>query len=346
MNHSALLSVRDLSVSMRGGAGPVPVVQDVALDLPPGGALGLVGESGSGKTTTLRAILRLLPAAARITAGQVMFGGQDLAGASERELRGIRGGQIGVIWQDPLACLDPVMRVGEQIAEAVRAHQPVSKDAARVRALELMRQVELPDVSQTCRRYPHELSGGQRQRVVIATAIAASPRLLLADEPTTALDVTVQDQVLSLLARLREELGLALLLVTHDLAVVAQTCDRVAVMYAGRIAETGPTESVFGAPRHHYTRGLLRAAPSLDSLGVLPRGIPGTPAASAVGAGCAFAPRCPQADQVCLTDTPVLSGAGGHLAACHHPVPRAGPPATRAAAVPPEAAAREPGGRP
>ena len=336
MTRSSLLSVRDLCVNMRsatrGGAGPVPVVQDVSLDVPPGGALGLVGESGSGKTTTLRAILRLLPAAARITGGRVMFDGQDLARAADRQLRGIRGGQIGVIWQDPLACLDPVMRVGEQIAEAVRAHQPVSRAAARIRALDLMRQVELPDVNRICRRYPHELSGGQRQRVVIATAVAASPRLLLADEPTTALDVTVQDQVLTLIARLRAELSLALLLVTHDLAVVAQTCDRVAVMYAGRIVETGPVSSVFGAPRHHYTRGLLRAAPSLDQPGVLPEGIAGTPAASAAAVGCAFAPRCAHADEVCLTATPVLSGATEHLAACYHPVPWAGPSAARAAA--------------
>ncbi len=253
----------------------------------------------------------------------MLLGDRDLAAVTGRELRGIRGGQIGVIRQDPLACLDPVMRVGEQVAEAVRAHQEVSREAARQRALELMRQVELPDVRYTSRRYPHELSGGQRQRIVIAAAIAASPRLLLADEPTTALDVTVQDQVLALLARLRDELGLALLLVTHDLAVVAQSCDRVAVMYAGRIAETGPVRSVFTGPRHHYTSGLLRAAPRLDRPGELPTGIAGTPAASAVDAGCAFAPRCRAADRACRDVTPALTpvpaGDAGHLVACHHP---------------------------
>ncbi len=333
MTAAPLLSVRSLCVTMRHGKAVIPVVTDVSLDLPAGGALGLVGESGSGKTTTVRAILRLLPAAGRISAGQVMFGGQDLAHAADRQLRDIRGGQIGVIWQDPLASLDPVMRVGDQVAEGISAHEHVSRATARARALDLMRQVELPDVNRTFRRYPHELSGGQRQRVVIASAIATTPRLLLADEPTTALDVTVQDQVLSLLARLRRELSLALLLVTHDLAVVAQSCDTVAVMYAGRIAETGPVSSVFAVPRHHYTRGLLQAAPSLDRPGVLPKGIPGTPAASAETTGCAFAPRCPRADQVCLEATPTLAGDAGHLVACHHPVPVAGS-AARAAAEP------------
>jgi oligopeptide/dipeptide ABC transporter ATP-binding protein len=316
-----LLSVRGLCVTVGRGPAEHPVVQEVGLDLPPGGALGLVGESGSGKTSTLRAILGLLLAAARISAGQVIFDGADLTRAGARQLRAVRGGQIGVVWQDPLASLDPVMRAGDQITEAVRAHAPVSRAAARARALDLMRQVELPDVDRTSRCYPHELSGGQRQRIVIASAIASHPRLLLADEPTTALDVTVQDQVLTLLSRLRAELGLALLLVTHDLAVVAQTCDQVAVMYAGRIVESGPVRAVFAAPRHHYTHGLLRAAPSLDKPGALPQGIPGTPAAAVATAGCAFAPRCPGADQVCREVTPELAGAGGQLAACHHPIP-------------------------
>jgi peptide/nickel transport system ATP-binding protein len=346
MTGSALLTVRGLCVTVGRGPAEIPVVQDVSLDLAPGGALGLVGESGSGKTSTLRAILGLLPAAARISAGEVIFDGADLTRAGARQLRAVRGGQIGVVWQDPLASLDPVMRAGDQISEAVLAHAQLSRAAARARALDLMRQVELPDVDRTYRRYPHELSGGQRQRIVIASAIAAGPRLLLADEPTTALDVTVQDQVLTLLSRLRAELGLALLLVTHDLAVVAQTCDQVAVMYAGRIAETGPVRAVFRAPRHHYTHGLLRAAPSLDKPGVLPQGIPGTPAASAAAAGCAFAPRCPRADQVCREVTPELAGASGHLAACHHPVSPVSPvsPAEPAggwdAATRPDAAGR------
>jgi oligopeptide/dipeptide ABC transporter ATP-binding protein len=328
-----LLSVHDLSVSMGQGGAAVQVVAGLSLTVAPGEAVGLVGESGSGKTTTLRAILRLLPPAGRVVSGAVLFGGEDLLNAPPGRLRAIRGGQIGVVWQDPLACLDPVMRVGEQIAEVVRAHQPRARAAAQARALDLLRQVDLPQVGRTYRRYPHELSGGQRQRVVIAAAIAARPRLLLADEPTTALDVTVQDQVLSLLARLRAELGLALLLVTHDLAVVAQACERVAVMYAGRIVETGPVAEVFTGPRHHYTAGLLRAAPSVDRPGVRPEGIGGSPAAHAVARGCAFAPRCPRADDTCVRVTPPLAGAAGHLAACHHPLPFGGL-AAGAAAVP------------
>ncbi|HLI42287.1 MAG TPA: ABC transporter ATP-binding protein [Streptosporangiaceae bacterium] len=328
MSGGSLLQVRGLSVTM----GAAAVVADAGFCLAAGEALGLVGESGSGKTTTLRAILRLLPPAGRITAGQVMFGGRDLTRLPERAMRAVRGGEIGVVWQDPLAALDPLMRVGEQVTEVIRAHSGrADRRAARERALQLMRQVELPDADRTFRRYPHQLSGGQRQRVVIASAIAAGPRLLLADEPTTALDVTIQDQILGLLARLRAELGLALLLVTHDLAVVAQACDRVAVIYAGRIVETGPAAAVFAAPRHHYTDGLLRAAPRLDRPGVLPRGIQGTPPAAAVPAGCAFAPRCPRADQTCRSVTPALSagpGDGGHLAACHHPLQHsAAPPA-------------------
>jgi oligopeptide/dipeptide ABC transporter ATP-binding protein len=232
----------------------------------------------------------------------------------------VRGGQIGMIWQDPLAALDPLMRVGDQVTEVIGAHDGADRRSVRDRAFELMRQVELPDVAQTFRRYPHQMSGGQRQRIVIAAAIAANPRVLLADEPTTALDVSVQAQVLSLLARLRAELGLALLLVTHDLAVVAQACDQVAVIYAGRIVETGPVAEVFATPRHHYTRGLLDAVPRLDRPGSLPSGIPGKPPAAAVAAGCAFAPRCPKADETCVAVTPELTGGHVHRAACHHPL--------------------------
>jgi oligopeptide/dipeptide ABC transporter ATP-binding protein len=320
MSHTPLLRVRELSVALPDRHGQVPVLEGVSFDLRAGGGLGVVGESGSGKTTTLRALLQLLPHGAVITNGRATFDGADLLTVGGSQLRDIRGGKIGMIWQDPLAALDPLMRVGEQIAETAQAHAAVSWIDARRRARDLMRRVELPDVERTYRAYPHQLSGGQRQRVVIASAIAASPRLLLADEPTTALDVTVQDQVLSLIAKLRADLGLALLLVSHDLAVVDQTCEDVAVMYAGRIVETGPSRLVFERPLHHYTAGLLRAAPSLDRPGVRPRSIPGTPAVSVAARGCAFAPRCPAADLLCLEQTPVLAGAEVHQAACHHPL--------------------------
>ncbi len=261
------------------------------------------------------------PRGAAIAAGEISFDGRDLTAASEAELRAFRGGQIGVIWQDPLAALNPVMRVGAQVAETVRAHAGTDRRAAAARAKDLMRLVELPDVERTFSAYPHQLSGGQRQRVVNAAAIAADPLLLLADEPTTALDVTVQDQVLAILARLRRELGLALMLVTHDLAVVGETCERVAVMYAGRIVEIGASAEVFAAPRHHYSAGLLRAAPDVDRPGVRPSGIPGAPPAQVAENACAFAPRCARSDEVCVTVIPDLSGDPAHHAACHHQLP-------------------------
>jgi oligopeptide/dipeptide ABC transporter ATP-binding protein len=315
-----LLSLQRLTVSASRPAGATTLIDGIDLELGAGETLGLVGESGCGKTTTLRAILGLLAPGVELVSGSIIFDGQDLAGAAPRQLNAIRGGQIGVVWQEPLSALDPVMRVGEQIAEAVRAHSDADRHAARERSLELMRLVELPNVERTYRAYPHELSGGQRQRVVIGAAIAANPRLLLADEPTTALDVTVQDQVLALLARLRDEFGLALLLVTHDLAVVDQTCERVAVMYAGRIVEEGAVAAVFDKPRHHYTAGLLRAVPDIQHPGTLPTGIPGAPPAATVERGCAFAPRCPRADQLCVHVTPPLARIGPQRVACHHPL--------------------------
>jgi peptide/nickel transport system ATP-binding protein len=321
-----LLTVDGLTVEMPGRPDAV-VVKDVDLQLDRGTALALVGESGCGKTTTLLSILRLLPRGARITGGEIWFEDRELTRLAERQLRAVRGARIGVVWQDPLAALDPVMRVGPQIAETVRAHSRVDRGAATRRAKELMRLVELPDVERTFEAYPHELSGGQRQRVVIAAAVAADPAVLLADEPTTALDVTVQDQVLALLARLRDELGLALLLVTHDLAVVGETCDRVAIMYAGRIVETGPTAQVFSAAQHPYAEGLLRAAPDVDRPGHRPVGIPGAPPAKVGEGSCAFASRCARADEVCRSTLPLLGTSTAHRSACHHPLSgsRAGP---------------------
>jgi oligopeptide/dipeptide ABC transporter ATP-binding protein len=315
-----LLSIRGLTVAMPGRERPVTVVKDLDLEIGRGESLGLVGESGCGKTTTLLSVLGLLPRGAQVLAGEIRFDGRDLLSLRPRARRAVLGAQIGVIWQDPLAALDPVMRVGEQIAESVRAHSRADRGEARRRAHELMRLVELPDVERLARAYPHELSGGQRQRVVIATAIASEPMLLLADEPTTALDVTVQDQVLALLGRLRAELGLALMLVSHDLAVVGETCDRVCIMYAGRIVEAGASGEVFAAPRHRYSAGLLAAAPDIGHPGVRPHGIPGIPPAGAALDACAFAPRCPAADELCRGQLPVLAGRAGRVAACHHPI--------------------------
>jgi peptide/nickel transport system ATP-binding protein len=315
-----LLEVRDLSVAMPGPDGGAVVVEGVDLDLRRGESFGLVGESGSGKTTTLLAILGLLPVGARVVSGMVNFEGRELLSVARRDRGAVWGSKIGVVWQDPLAALDPVMRVGRQVAEAVRAHRRMDGAAAATQAKALLRRVELPDVDRLYDRYPHELSGGQRQRVVIATAIAGGPSLLLADEPTTALDVTVQDQVLTLLAELRDALGLTLMLVTHDLGIVDQSCETVAVMYAGRVVETGPVADVFGAPRHPYTAGLLAAAPAVERPGVRPAGIPGTPPATVARDACAFAPRCVRAGEGCTTRLPVLAGTGSHRAACLYPL--------------------------
>jgi oligopeptide/dipeptide ABC transporter ATP-binding protein len=320
MNSNLLLQVRDLCVAMPGPVGGTIVVEGVDLDLHRGEAFGLVGESGCGKTTTLLAILGLLPAGARVVSGRVTFDGVELIGASRRQLSAVWGAGIGVVWQDPLAALDPVMRVGPQVAEVVRAHTRANAAGASARAKELLRQVELPDVERLYAKYPHELSGGQRQRVVIAAAIAGRPSLLLADEPTTALDVTVQDQILALLAGLRDELGLTLMLVTHNLGIVDQSCDSVAVMYAGRVVETGTVNQVFAAPRHPYTAGLLAAAPAVDRPGVRPAGIAGSPPAAVARGACAFAARCGRVEPSCRAQLPALSGGSGHLTACLYPL--------------------------
>ncbi len=316
-----MLQISGLSVTMPARIGPpTKVLEGLNLEVGRGEAVALVGESGCGKTTTLLATLGLLPRGAEITAGSIDFDGVDTVTASHRQMQSILGKRIGVIWQDPLAALDPVMRVGDQIAEVIRVHERLNRKQAAIRAKELMRQVELPDVQRLAQRYPHELSGGQRQRVVIATAIATSPELLLCDEPTTALDVTVQDQVLGLLSRLRHELGVALVLVSHDLAVVGEMCDRVCIMYSGRIVEQGMTEPVFERPKHPYSAGLLAASPDVERVGVLPKGIPGLPPGRVAEHSCAFADRCQFADDRCRSELPMLEQLGQRLVACHHPI--------------------------
>ncbi len=315
-----VLSVQGLSVETRDG---VRLVDDLSFDLAPGEILGLVGESGSGKTVACRALMRLLPEPAlRIAGGRVALLGQDLVPLPEARMRDVRGGQIGMIFQNPTAHLDPVMRIGDQIAEAVRLHENTTRSDARARAVEALRQVGIPDPEARAGSYAHEFSGGMRQRAMIAVALACNPKVLIADEPTTALDVTVQAQILRLLMDLRDRQGVSIILITHDLGVVAQTCDSIAVLYAGRLCERGPKRDVLGAPSHHYTAGLIRCQPtSAGGEGLLDT-IPGQPPSmGAMPGGCRFHPRCAAATVACKGDQPDQAARGpGHVAACHNPL--------------------------
>ena len=314
-----LLDVTGLSVQARHGA----VVEDVAFAIESGQILGLVGESGSGKTVTCRALLGLLPKSAlAVTAGSVRLEGRELTGLDARAMGSVRGKLAAMIFQNPSSHLDPVMRIGDQIGLAVRHHLGLSRREARAHGIDLLRQVGIPDPAARIDSFPHELSGGMRQRAMIATALACDPKLLIADEPTTALDVTVQAQILRLLLDLRERRGLAILLVTHDLGVVAQTCDRIAVMYAGRIAEKGDKRQVLATPHHPYTQALIRCQPaSGGGVGVLPS-IPGQPPlVSDMPRGCRFHPRCPRMQPTCRERLPELTRQDeGSLAACFFPV--------------------------
>jgi oligopeptide/dipeptide ABC transporter ATP-binding protein len=287
-----LLELRDVSVDLRRGRETLRLVQDVSLTVGRGETVGLVGESGSGKSLTAFAVLNLFPSPALSRGGgEVRLAGRALTGLTPAQWRAVRGGEVGLVFQDPTATLDPLMPVGRQIAETLAAHG-AARDAAR-RVPELLEMMELPDPSALARRYPHELSGGQRQRVMIAAALAMRPSLLIADEPTTALDVTVQAGILRLLDRLRRELGLAILLITHDLGVVAQSCQRVHVMYAGKIVESRDVQGLFARPRHPYTAGLLRSTLSAEGRAAF-YSIPGrVPPPEAMPPGCRFRPRCP-----------------------------------------------------
>jgi peptide/nickel transport system permease protein len=303
-----VLDVRGLTVEIETPLGAIRPVDDVSLTVKAGETVALVGESGSGKSLTATSVIGLLPPAAVPIAGSAWFGGRDLLGLPEPELRRLRGGAIAMIFQDPMSSLNPVHRVGDQVAEAVRAHQQLSAAEARDRALDLFRRVGIADPERRLRAFPHELSGGMRQRVMIAMAIANRPALLIADEPTTALDVTVQAQILDLLAELKRETGTALIFITHSLAVVAEIADRVTVMYAGQVVEEGAVATVFGDPLHPYTRALLAAVHEADAA---PVGIPGVvPQPHAFPAGCRFAPRCPHALPACTAAPPPLDDAG------------------------------------
>jgi peptide/nickel transport system ATP-binding protein len=261
---SALLQVENLNVSFAVQTGEVAAVRDVTFSIPESGTLGLVGESGSGKSATALAILRLLPIQARVR-GEINFGGASLLSLFEEDMRRIRGSRISMIFQEPMTALNPVMRVGDQVAEAVLAHQRMGKKEAWAHAVEALREVAIPEPESRSRDYPHQLSGGQRQRVMIAMALVNHPQLLIADEPTTALDVTIQAQILELLRELRDKYKLAVLFISHDLGVVSRVADRVAVMYAGEIVEQGPVERIFAAAAHPYTRGLISAIPTLKT---------------------------------------------------------------------------------
>lgn len=303
-----LLEVRDLTVSFPSEDGEAAVVRGVSFEVAPGEFLGLVGESGSGKTLTALALLRLVPPPGRIVSGRIALDGRDLMELTERQMRRVRGARIGMIFQEPMTALNPVFTIGFQICEAIRAHSDVSRKEARAEAERLLELVAMPEARRRLADYPHQLSGGQRQRVMIAIALASKPDLLLADEPTTALDVTVQAQILELLEKLRTELGLAVLLITHDLAVVAETCDRVVVMYAGDVVEESTASELFADPAHPYTRGLLSALPRLGSE-TAARGrlvtIPGqVPEVSNRPAGCAFHPRCGDVMDRCRAHMP------------------------------------------
>jgi len=312
-----LLEIRDLRVRFATPRGPVHAVDGVSLALGAGEVVGLVGESGSGKSVTLRAIPRLLHANAAVS-GEVLWRGEDLLAMAPERLRRVRGGEIGMVFQEPMAALNPVLPIGLQIDEALVAHTGLDARTRRARAEELLGLVGIAAARQRLGQFPHEFSGGMRQRAMIAIALAANPVLLLADEPTTALDVTIQDQILKLLLRLKDELSMALLLVTHDLGVVAETCERVAVMYAGRLCETGPVSEVFAHPRHAYTAALLRSIPGEGIAGTALVPIPGQPPRlDRPAGGCAFAPRCTLASAACGVLPAMRAYAPGHHAACH-----------------------------
>jgi len=328
-----LLDARGLTVELPTAAGWVRPVNEVSLSIAAGESLGLVGESGSGKTMLALALMGLLPAGARVGgeawlgekatgAGESALGsgapaGKDLCALKEREWRAVRGGEIAMVFQEPMTSLNPVMRIGAQIEEAIRAHESgLTEKDVKKRAVEALERAAVTEPGIRAQQFPHQLSGGLRQRAMIAMALAAGPRLLVADEPTTALDVTVQKQILDLLDRLRRELRLGLLFITHDLGLVAQVADRVAVMYAGRIIEEGPASEVLAAPRHPYTQGLLKASPTLERGKLSP--IPGSvPQLTAPPPGCAFEPRCSLRRADCTVAVPDLRAAGGtHTARC------------------------------
>ncbi|MDC1295873.1 ABC transporter ATP-binding protein [Myxococcota bacterium] len=315
----ALLEVRDLRTAFPSKGGMTPVVDGVSFDLERGKVLALVGESGSGKSMTALSTLRLVPKPGRVTSGSVKLDGEELLSLPVTEMRRIRGGRIGMIFQEPMTCLNPVVRVGAQVAEAIRLHESMSKADARSRARELFVEVGIPDPEERLDAYPHHLSGGLKQRVMIAMALSTRPEILIADEPTTALDVTVQAQILDLLRDLQQKRNAAILLITHDLGIVNELADRVAVMYAGRLVEMADRVSLLADPLHPYTQGLLRSIPALSAPGEPLPEIPGVvPSPDQWPEGCRFSTRCPKRFEPCVDQFPAESNPGvGRRVWCH-----------------------------
>jgi peptide/nickel transport system ATP-binding protein len=312
-----LLEVRHLRVEFPTRRGTLLALDDISFDIAPGEILGVVGESGAGKSLTGAAIIGLLDPPGRIAGGEIRFGGRRIDNLPYEEMRKVRGRQIGAIFQDPLTSLNPLYTVGRQLTETIQTHLPVGAEEARQRAIRLLQETGIPAAEQRIDQYPHQFSGGMRQRVVIALALAAEPKLIVADEPTTALDVSIQAQIISLLKRLCRDHGAAVMLVTHDMGVIAETCDRVAVMYAGRIAEIGPVQDVIHHPAHPYTAGLMGSIPAMDEDRERLQQIDGAmPRLTAIPAGCAYNPRCPQAFDRCRVERPDLLAAGSTRAAC------------------------------
>ena len=321
-----LLSVKNLQTTFRIGVGTVQAVRGVSFHVDEGESIGIVGESGSGKSVTMLSVMRLLPEYASITADSIDFGGRELTTLSQKEMRAIQGRDIGMIFQDPMTSLNPLFTVRQQLTESLKIHQGLRGEAARARALQLLRQVEIPNPGERLRQYPHELSGGMRQRVMIAIAIACSPRMVIADEPTTALDVTIQAQILELLASLQKESRASSIMITHDLGVIASMCSRILVMYGGIICEEGTTRDIFYRPKHPYTWGLLNSIPKISGdrgEKLIPiRGTP--PDMLRPPEGCPFAPRCRYAMPVCRMYMPPRTALeGAHAVSCHLMHPKA-----------------------
>jgi peptide/nickel transport system ATP-binding protein len=313
----SLLQVKNLVVEFPGRRGTLRALDDISFDIAPGEILGVVGESGAGKSLTGAAIIGLLEPPGRVASGQILLEGQRIDKLGYEQMRHIRGRKIGAIFQDPLTSLNPLYTIGRQLTETIQTHLPVNAGEARKRAIGLLEDTGIPAAAQRIDHYPHQFSGGMRQRVVIALALAAEPKLIVADEPTTALDVSIQAQIITLLKRICKERGAAVMLITHDMGVIAETCDRVAVMYAGRIAEIGPVHEVINQPTHPYTVGLMAAIPDMSIDRERLNQIDGAmPRLNAIPAGCAYNPRCPRTFDRCKVERPELMQAGATRAAC------------------------------